>query len=170
MKNKFIAMAVLAMGLASVANAQNSATENSATASAQIVVPISISKGADLNFGSIIRSAPGGTVQLAADGTVTPTGVVMFTGSSAVSTSAASYTISGEASKAYVVTLPADNAVVLSDGNGHTMDLTNFTHNATGTFAATAETFQVGATLNVGANQVAGNYVSDVFSVTVAYN
>jgi hypothetical protein len=50
------------------------------------------------------------------------------------------------------------------------MQLTAFTHNASGTFGASPETFQVGATLNVGANQAAGNYVSDVFDVTVAYN
>jgi hypothetical protein len=170
MKNKFIAMSIFAIGMATAANAQNSATENTTTASAQIVVPITISKTSDLNFGSIVRNSTVGTVELAPDGTVTPNGVTMFTGSAAVTTSAAAYTIAGEATKAYIITLPANNAVALSDGAGHTMQLTGFTHNATGTFAATPETFQVGATLNVGANQAAGNYVSDVFDVTVTYN
>jgi hypothetical protein len=170
MKNKIFTMAFFAMGLATACNAQNSATDNSATASAQIVVPITISKNADLNFGSIIRSNAGGTVALSPSGSVTPTGVVMFNGSSAVATSPASFTISGEASKAFVVTLPNNNAVVLSDGSGNTMALTAFTHNATGTFGASPETFQVGATLNVGTSQAVGNYVSDPFSVTVAYN
>ena len=170
MKNKFFTMAIFAMGLATAAKAQNTATENTTTASAQIVVPITISNGADLNFGSIVRSSSIGTVELAPDGTVTPTGVTMFTGSAAVATSAAAYTIAGEAGNTYVITLPANNAVVLSDGAGHSMQLTAFSHNATGTFAASPETFQVGATLNIGANQAAGNYVSDVFDVTVAYN
>jgi hypothetical protein len=169
MKNKFFPMALFAVGLATAANAQNSATENTTTASAQIVVPITISKGSDLNFGSIVRSTPGGTVVLAPSGTVTPTGVTMFSGAGTVATSAAEYTISGESGTAYVITLPANNAVVLSDGT-NTMNLTAFIHNASGTFGASPETFQVGATLNVGANQVAGNYVSPAFDVTVAYN
>ncbi len=169
MKNKFFSVALLAMGLATAANAQNSITENTATASAQIVVPITISKGSDLNFGSIVRSTPGGTVVLAPSGAVTATGVTMFSGAGAVATSAAEYTISGEAGTAYVITLPADNAVVLSDGS-NTMKLTAFTSNASGTFGAGSETFQVGATLNVGANQVAGDYVSPAFNVTIAYN
>lgn len=170
MKNKFFTMAIFAMGLATAANAQNSATENTTTASAQIVVPITISKSSNLNFGSIVRNTAGGTVVLAPSGSVTPTGVTMFTGTSAIATSAAAYTVSGETGKAYIITLPADNAVVLSDGAGHSMNLTAFTHNATGTFGASPETFQVGATLNVGANQAAGNYVSTAFDVTVAYN
>ena len=170
MKNKFSVLAALAMGLASVSNAQNATLDNSATASAQIVVPISIAKGADLNFGSIIRSGAGGTVALDPSGGIISTGVVLFTGSSALGTSPASYTISGEAFKAYVVSLPADNAVVLNDGSGNTMKLTAFAHNATGLFSDSPETFHVGATLNVGANQAPGNYVSGAISVTVAYN
>jgi hypothetical protein len=170
MKNKFFAMAIFAMGLATAANAQNTATDNTTTASAQIVVPITISKSSDLNFGSIVRSVAGGTVELAPGGTVTPTGVTMFTGSASIATSAAAYTIAGEAGNAYIITLPVNNAVVLNDGAGNSMKLTAFIHNATGTFGASPETFQVGATLNVGANQVAGNYISDVFDVTVAYN
>jgi hypothetical protein len=170
MKKKFLAMAIVAMSLVTAANAQNSATETSTTASAQIVVPISISKGSDLNFGSIVRSVAGGTVVIAPSGTVTPTGVSMFTGSASIATSAAEYTIAGESGNTYSITLPADNSVVLSDGATNTMELTAFTHNATGTFGASPETFQVGATLNVGANQVAGNYVSAAFDVTVAYN
>jgi hypothetical protein len=170
MKNKIFMMAFIAIRLATTANAQNSVTENTTIASAQIVVPITISKGSDLNFGSIVRNVAGGTVVLAPSGTVTPTGVTMFSGTSAVATSVASYTISGEASNTYIVTLPADNSVSLSDGSGHTMDLTDFTNNATGTFGASPETFQVGATLNIGANQPAGNYVSPAFNVTVAYN
>lgn len=170
MKNRFFAIAVFAVGFAATANAQNSATQSDVTAAAQIVTPISISKVADLNFGSIVKSTAGGTVVIAPDGTVTPTGVSMFTGAAAVATSPASFTIAGENNATYEVTLPADNDVVLSDGGTNSMNLTAFTHNASGTFGTSDETFAVGATLNVGANQVAGNYVSAAFSVTVAYN
>lgn len=170
MKNKFFAIAAFAIGFTATANAQNSATQNDVTAAAQIVAPISISKASDLNFGSIVRSVAGGTVVVAPSGSVTPTGVSMFTGAASIATAPAAFTISGENGATYQVTLPADGDVVLSDGGTNTMSLTAFTHNATGTFGASEETFKVGATLNVGANQAAGNYVSPAFNVTVAYN
>jgi hypothetical protein len=171
MKNKFVALATLAIGLTTAAKAQNtSATNTEATANATIVTPISISKGADLNFGSIVKSSAGGTVMINPDGTVTPTGVSMFAGTGAVATAAAEFTISGENGYQYTISLPADNAVVLSDGASNTMTVKSFTNNASGTFGSASETFQVGATLTVGANQAAGTYVSDPFSVTVTYN
>jgi hypothetical protein len=107
---------------------------------------------------------------LTPSGSITASGVTQFNGSGAIATAPAEFTISGENGYGYQITLPANNTVVLNDGNGHTMDITGFTHNALGTFSTSPETFQVGATLNVGAAQVSGTYVSPAFNVTVAYN
>jgi hypothetical protein len=171
MKNKFIALATLAIGLTTAAKAQNtSATNTEATANATIVTPISISKVADLNFGSIVKSGAGGTVTINPDGSVSTSGVSMFAGAGAVATAAAEFTISGESGYLYTISLPADDAVVLNDGSSHSMTVKSFSNNASGTFGATSETYQVGATLTVGANQAAGTYISDPFSVTVTYN
>jgi hypothetical protein len=54
---------------------------------------------------------------------------------------------------------------------GTTMTVDNFTSNpsGTGTLAGGTQTLSVGARLNVGAGQVAGDYTGE-FSVTVAYN
>lgn len=162
--------ALLAVTFVGSANAQASATENTTVAYATVLTPLSITKMADMNFGTLISSATAGTVVLDPNGTATHTNVVPFTGGSSVSPSPAQFEIIGQDGFTYTVTLPADNSVVLSNGASSTMSLTAFTHNAINTFGSIPQTFQVGATLNVNASQPAGIYVSEAFEVTVAYN
>ena len=172
MKNKFIAFSVIALAFASAAKAQNTA-DVPVTAYAEIVAPITISKGQEvtLNFGSIVRTTSGGTVVLSPEGQATYTGVAASAGTGAVHTAAAQITISGEVGYTYTVTLPGDDEVVLkSSTGGEDMSVTTFSHNASGSFAEGSETFKVGATLHVNALQAPGQYVSDPFNVTVAYN
>jgi hypothetical protein len=173
-KTKLLAIAALLMGASFTSSAQSSigATSSSATATAfaQIVSPISLNKTGDLIFGSIVKNPVGGTVELAPDGTVTPTGVTMFTGPGAMGTAAAEFEVAGDEGYSYNVTLPLDGDVVLFDGLGNSMPLTAFTHNASGVFGNWIEVFKVGATLNVGPNQTTGYYTSPDFTVTVAYN
>jgi len=85
-------------------------------------------------------------------------------------TTAASFTASGSGSQTYTITLPG-SASTLSDGAAHTMtvDSVSSSVGGTGTLTAGTQTFTVGGTLHVGANQVAGAYTGS-FSVTVAYN
>jgi hypothetical protein len=64
---------------------------------------------------------------------------------------------------------------VLSDGGGNSMTVNTFTDNSSGTLPAATETFQVGATLNVGINQAAGAYSTanaggTPYTITANYN
>ncbi|MDD3272752.1 MAG: DUF4402 domain-containing protein, partial [Bacteroidales bacterium] len=68
----------------------------------------------------------------------------------------------------YAISLPADDAIILKSGVNE-MKLTGFINNATKVLTDGSETFSVGATLNVGANQVAGSYTA-TFPVVVNYN
>jgi spore coat protein U-like protein len=74
MKKSFMLLAVAFLAFAGSAFAQNSAT-GTATASARIIAPISITKCGDLSFGNIIGSTAGGTVTVASTqgGTTTAT-------------------------------------------------------------------------------------------------
>ena len=166
MKNKVFAFAILVMGMATTASAQSSDFAT-VTASADIVTPISIAPGNDMSFGKIVATAAGGTVDVDFSGSLTATGVVKH--SSAVG-SAASFTVSGEDGFTYDVTLPT--TFDLAGPTGSTaMTVNNFSHNATGTLTGGTETFDVAATLTVGANQVPGAYTNSTdFTVTVAYN
>ena len=157
-------------GISNRANAQASATAN---ASAYVVTPISITKTTDMNFGNLAVSAStGGTVVLSTAGARTATGGVTLPSTTGTVT-AATFTVAGEGSYTYNITLPS-SAVTLSDGSGHTMTATTFTSDPTalaGALTAGTQTLYVGATLNVAAGQAAGSYTTATpFTVTVNYN
>lgn len=140
----------------------------SANASAVIITPIDITKAADLSFGNIIASASEGTVTVNFENTRTNAGGASFPSIDGTITSA-EFEATGFANSTYTITLPADEAVKLS-GTGTDMNLINFVHNAEQQLSADGkETFQVGATLKVNANQAAGTY-NGSFNVIVNYN
>lgn len=158
--------------------AQSSRT-TPATASADIVDGISLSKVRDLNFGDIFPNAAG-TV------TVTPAGIRTATGGSVLianplnaPTSASFDTLRiGSGNPKYWIRLPADGTVIISNGTGGTMAVNTFIANVncsntsgippgnSGTCPSAPGSFQVGATLTVGAAQPFGLYAG-TFNVTV---
>ena len=172
MKNiiKAIAATVVIAGFANTSFAQATAT---ASASANIITPISIVKTIDMNFGNVaVSSSIAGTVVLAPGGGRTTGGAGGVTLPSTIGTvSAASFTVSGQASYTYAITLPSTCSI--SDGT-HTMTVNTFTSNpsATGTLSSGGvQTLTVGATLNVSAGQAANAYTNATgVPVIVNYN
>ena len=145
----------------SVANANIAAT---------IVTPISISKTLDVNFGNVSVSGTAGTVILTPTGTRTATGGVSLPTTTGTLT-AATFTISGQGTYTYAITLPSSPVTITNGGN--VMTINNFTSSTlgAGTLSAGSQTLTVGATLNIAGNQPAGTYVSPTpFNVTVNYN
>lgn len=170
MKNRVIALTAMFVAISAISYSQETAT---ATATATIVTPISITKTVDMNFGNVaVQSSTGGTVILAPAGTRTTSGAVTLPTITGTVT-AASFDVEGQGAYTYNVTLPSTD-VTLSDGASHTMIVNAFTSNPSGTagqLTAGAQTLKVGATLNVGAAQASGTYVSGTpFNVTVNYN
>ena len=169
MKLKRVALAIGAMAMSSLAVDAQSAT---GTANAKVVTPISIAAVDTLEFGNILAGA-GGTVAIAANGTPTLT-TVTRPGTQSGTVRAASFTVTGEATFTYAITLPADSVVTLSDGASHTMAVDSFVSSPTVAAGGTiggggTQTLSVGATLTVGASQTAGTY-QGTYDVTVAYN
>ncbi|MEI7788319.1 MAG: DUF4402 domain-containing protein [Chlorobiaceae bacterium] len=174
MKNKIIALSctVAMLVFGSEANAATSNTA-SANASATILTPIALTNTTPLAFGTIVPSTSAGTVTVATNGTRSGANVVLISTASTNGTasSAAAFDITGENSKIYSVTLPADNTVNITSGNDR-MVVNSFTSDvATGGNKLTGgkDNFHVGGTLLVGASQAAGTY-SGTFSVTAQYN
>jgi len=162
---------VMACGIQSVkAQAQAQAQ---ATATATIVKAISIDKVTDLRFGKIIADpTAAGQVAIQTDGTrtIAAGNVVLFNQGS--DHQAASFKTMGTPGATYYLVFPAAGSVLLTRIDGtETMTIEGFVHSATGTLDATTgvETFNVGGTLNVGANQAQGQYTG-TFTVTAAYN
>ena len=170
MKNgtKWALAALSVIGFSSSSFAQATAT---ATATATIVTPISITKTVDMNFGNVaVQTATGGTVVM------TPAGVrTAFLGVTLPAVpgtvTAASFTVNGQGTYTYAITLPATAVTLTNGANTMTADTFTSTPSATGVLTAGTQTLTVGATLNVAAAQAAGIYVSGTpFSVTVNYN
>ena len=123
---------------------------------------------ANLSFGSFLAGS-GGTVVVSPVGVRTQTGSVFLLGQGPGG--AAQLNVVGTANATYSITLPDNNTVTLSDGNGHAMTVNSFISSppATGTLSAGgSQSIRIGATLIVGANQAPGGY-SGAFSVIVNY-
>jgi hypothetical protein len=159
---------VMACGIQSV-KAQTASATQSATANATIITPIAIAHVADLNFGNIVAGTGIGTVIVDTEGDRTKTGDVILPSATLGTVNAAEFTVTGLADATYAITLPT--SIDISETGETTMTVDNFTSNpsGTGTLAGGTQTLSVGARLNVGAGQVAGDYTGE-FSVTVAYN
>lgn len=167
--NKIVTLALLLLlGIAESLYAQVSGNAN---VTVNLITPITITKTVDMNFGNVAVSASSGTVVLTPEGTRSPTGGVTLPVTAGTIT-AASFTVTGSPSYTYSISLPA-SPITITDGAGHNMSVGTFTSTPTPTGLLTAgtQTLTVGATLSVGASQVAGAYTSATpFSVTVNYN
>ena len=85
--------------------------------------------------------------------------------------SAASFTVAGQASYTYAITLPT--SCTITDGASHNMTVATFTSNpsSTGTLSSGTQNISVGATLTVAAAQTPGTYTTSTpFTVSVNYN
>lgn len=166
-KVTFILSSVILMTIATVSvKAQNTDTET-AQASATILQHLSLTKNVDLAFGGIITDTDGGTVLIPATSAGTPSYNGLPTQLTAT-TSAAQFTANGEDDATFAITLPA--STTLTNGTNN-MTVDNFVSSVglTGVQLVSSEKmFYVGATLNVGATQAAGNYTG-TFDVTVTY-
>ena len=151
------AIAVFAMN----ASAAHAATATG-TATAKILRQITLTNTSDLQFATIISGATASTVAVSTAGGVTCGAGLTCTGT----TTAANFDVAG--TDGAVVVVGGDANVTLNGSLGGTMNSSLTYSDATITLGATGGSFQVGGTLSVGANQVAGDYTG-TFNVTANY-
>ena len=166
--SKIFALCLMMVVFASTTFAQVTA---SASASAQILTPIAITKAVDMNFGNLAVNATAGTIVLTPAGTRTNTGGVTFLNGNNGTVDAAAFNVTGLANATYSITLPAGATTISYAGNNMTVDTWTSNPTPTGTLTGGAQTVNVGATLHVPASSPAGLYTSSTpFEVTVNYN
>lgn len=147
------------------------ATPVSGTASATSFTPLSITETVPMNFGTITGGSVAGTVVLDTGGGRASTVDIQLLASGPGN--AASFQVSGEPNQAYTL---AYGDGVLANASGQQIGLSAFTDNSSGTIPGTgSDTFQVGATLSIGASQPAGLYSTTngggtPYTVTINYN
>lgn len=125
-----------------------------------------------LAFGKFVAGS-GGSVTVSPGGVRSASGGVVLVPSGPGA--AAQFSVTGDPSVIYSITLPANGVVSLTSG-GNSMALNNFTSTPSASTPSTgllsaggSQTLSVGATLSVGSNQASGSY-SGTFDVTVNYN
>ena len=140
-------------------------------ASATIVAPLKIVETTPMNFGSISPDFNvDTTVVLGTGGGLTAPPAAGGETAGLLSAGVAGlFTVTG-AALAYTITLPADNTVTLASG-ANSMAIDSFISNPPGgsSLVGGPDTFNVGATLTVGADQPIGTYTG-IYPVTVNYN
>jgi hypothetical protein len=162
----FAGLFIMAISVQNV-NAQNQ-DATSSDAAARIIQILEIENDRPIHFGDIVPSTTAGTVEITpAGGRNGSGGVTLLT--QYTTHQSAQFTVTGNAEALYTITLPGDEDVVLSLTDADDMEVTGFTHNATEILTGGAETFEVGATLNVNVDQDPGTYAGS-FNVTVIYN
>lgn len=152
-----LAICTLATGIAQAADG---------TANAKVITALTLISSTDLEFGQLSVGASGGSLVIATDDSRTQTGDVVLEGGTY---NAGVWAVTGEASTAYDITLPA-SATLSSGGSSMTVDtFTSDKAGETSTLDGTgADTFKVGATLTVAGSQATGTYTG-TYTVTVAY-
>ena len=174
---RFAALAsVVALGALGASNsfAAKAASSNS---SATVIVPIAITKSADLIFGKFAPN-DGGEVTVATDGARTTTGPIL-SGSGATPT-AAQFDVTGDNDSTYGITWSGVAVLTGDDTGTSTMALSRISALSadgattgvvgTGTLGTGgAQSIYLGGTLAVGASQADGNYIGDV-TATVEFN
>lgn len=124
---------------------------------------ISVSETTAMNFGEMLSPASAGTLVLAPNGTLTPTGIVHY-GSNVPGV----MTVQADAGSTITVSI-ADTTI---NSGPNSMTVTNFTTSSTpGGYVVDGtghSVINVGATLNVSAGQALGAYAG-TYTITVNY-
>lgn len=166
--------AVLALtAVAAPVMAQSASTTGSG--SITVIRPLTLTKTADLKFGTVVRPATGsGTAVISAAGARSVTGGVVGL-SSGDAPAAAAFTVAGEGGQSVSVTVPASfsmangtDTLVVTTSNSLTGSAASQTlSNALGSAGSLA--FTVGGSVPVASTTATGAYTG-TFTVSAAYN
>ncbi len=167
MKNitKIFALAVAVLGFSASTFAQSSET---ASSTATLVVPLSISLTTDMDFGVVASSATAGTIVMSNAGAVSQTG-----GSSVISgsTTTAVFHVTGEGSESISVAYPTTLSLAGSVSGALSLSSIAADCGNSTTLSSGAKDIKFSAVLNIPANTIAGVYSNATgLLVTVNYN
>jgi hypothetical protein len=160
-------VAALALVVPTIAGAATPATQ--ATANATIILPLTVTKLKDMDFGYLGTTTAGTAVLNPDSDSLSVTGGAKPVGGSP---HCAEFVGAAQSNSVVNIKVPNQPATLTRVGGTETMTASNFTLQGGLTKRALAKmdsfTFRVGATLAVAAGQVEGTYVG-TFDVTVQY-
>ena len=177
MKNlmKLFALAVVVLGFSATSFGQSFA-ESSATTTANIIQPLTITAGDQMNFGTLIPGTTAGTVELSAEDVVSVlSGGVTILSSSSATWKSAKFTVNGAKSTLVHVQVTSGAISLTGTGLSDGVSAHNFAADCGSSFTfdgtATPKLIKVSAQLDVPAGTLPGEYknASDL-KLTVDYN
>ncbi|SDR13687.1 protein of unknown function [Brevundimonas sp. 374] len=172
-KSLIAAAALVLTAIASPALAQSASTTGSG--SITVIRPLTITKTADLKFGTVVRPGTGsGTVVVSSAGARSVTGGVVGL-NSGDTPAAAAFSVAGEGGQSVSVTIPATfsmangtDTLTVTTSNSLTGSAASQTlSNALGSAGSLA--FSVGGSVPVASTTATGAYTG-TFTVSAAYN
>ena len=170
---KFFAIVILFSGVSVMSSAQNTATSQSVTAAAKIISAIEITNvdNGSLNFGTLVSMASSYTAKVGTDKIRTLSNLNAANLGGITSTvTVPTFNVTGDSNAKFSITLPVSTTLTTDTEGATAMTVDNFVHSGgeSPQLSSGIASFKVGATLNVGAEQKAGDYTG-TFTVTVAY-
>jgi len=164
---KFLVAAAIAAAIAAPASAAPVSASSDATGKALILVPVKLTKVADLEFGTVIESSTSGTVAIAADGSGrSVTGGVMAVASAPGSRAR----FAGAGTPGQLVNIFLAPPTNLKDANGDLVPISMSLESSNVTIDSTRAFFVgIGGVVTVAANQAEGDYTG-TFTVLAQYN
>lgn len=172
-----IATALVLSTAAAAAFAGPESSSDTASASALIIQPLTVTKDRDMQFGTLVKPRTGSAkVTIANDGTRTLGTGIASPASSATPTSA-KFTITGEGAQAMTVSVPASfnlvngsDTLAVTTSNDGSVASTGTTKTLSGTLGSEGSyTVQVGGEFTLASTTATGTYTGS-FTVTAAYN
>lgn len=172
---KTIALAAAALTVSVAAPAMAQSASTTGTGSITVLRPLTLTKNADLKFGTVVRPTSGaGTVAVSAAGARSVAGGVVGL-SSGDTPQAAQFTVDGEGGQSISVTIPAtfsiangtDTLTVTTSNNLSGSAASQTLSNALG--SAGSLSFRVGGSVPVASTTPTGAYTG-TFTVSAAYN
>lgn len=164
--------ALLALGSAGIAHAappQLFPPDKNATGTANVILPVTITKLNDMDFGCVTVTSAGTAILDSNTGAVTTTGGVLFAG---CLPHAAQFAAVSPSKTIVRITIPNRPVTLSRSGGTETMTIDTWTINGANVRNVVARetfNFQVGGTLHVATNQVEGTYTG-TFDVVLNYN
>jgi len=168
---KLLFAALLVVALAALAVPSFAAGNAGASAEADLLTALAITKTSNLDFGAMIAGGSG-TVIIAATSAGTRSGLHDSLVAQELGVSG-KFQVSGTGTRTFAITLtqPEDGILKTGDGEGATKQIpvVLVRDAATGTLVAGEKEIYVGGTLTVATEDIAGEYTGS-FNVAVAYN
>ena len=174
MNKQFLKVGLVTL-MAGMYSSSSSADAIPGDALANVIAPLTLTEVTKMNFGTIAPTGVASTVRLTPGAGRTGTATLL---AGPTTPSLGKFTIQGDAAQTYnlaITTTGGVGAVTLTDAAGaNPMTVTLLTENS-GALTGAADPFDIGGTLNVGANQPAGAYSTAntngvTFTVTANYN